>query len=331
MSKTTRSHQSPHSRGGYISPISVVDSCLSLRYRLEDCAGGTKVVRPINEGISFSLNACFLILTADWSASLWYCVCVFLFFSWSVLWKGVGGEWWTLWPWQRSELLADVHGICARILLCSPFTAKNPQISLRGLIQICTLNFSTHNSITEIWRLSTHKVSLDYLQYLGGWSTCVISAETGRGFCIPRAGWRFYRITELCSVQLTFEVVKADVRICLFSANWHLHVLFFLHGLKGHRVFQTWRSGRSKLNLRDWKIISNLVKKQMPHKIKFITSFSHVFSEIQEISFDFLGLKTLKWDNWSCSQFIDMQAETQANKVALRPRYRQIFKVLLLT
>lgn len=63
---------------------------------------------------------------------LWGFIC-------SVLWKGVGREWWTLWCWQPAELLTDVRGICARILLCSPFTAKNPQISLRGLIQICTL------------------------------------------------------------------------------------------------------------------------------------------------------------------------------------------------
>lgn len=102
--------------------------------------GGTKAVRPINGGISLSLNVCFLILNTDWSGSLQYCgdFYFFIFFC-SVLWEGVGGEWWTLWCWQPAELLADVHGICARILLCSPFTAKNPQISLRGLIQIYTL------------------------------------------------------------------------------------------------------------------------------------------------------------------------------------------------
>ncbi len=154
--------------------------------------GGTKMVRPINGGISFSLNVCFLILNTDWLGSLRYCED---FFSCSVLWKGVGGEWWTLWCWQPAELLADVHGICARILLCSPFTAKNPQISLRGLIQICTLstNFGTHNSITEIWSpksFSTCKVSLDYLQCLGR-STCVICAKTVRDLCIPHGCWRF--------------------------------------------------------------------------------------------------------------------------------------------
>lgn len=172
----TRSHQSPHSHGGYLSPISVVDCCLSLRYRSEDCAGGTRVGWPINEGISFSLNVCFLILDTDWSGSCWYCG---VFFFNCFVWKGVGGEWWTLWCWQYSELL-----VCSAYVweshCVAPVAAKNSQISLWGLIQICTPIFSTHNSIPEIWRLSTHKVSLDYLQYLG---TCVISAQMERFLC----------------------------------------------------------------------------------------------------------------------------------------------------
>lgn len=115
------------------------DGCLSLRYRLEDCAGG----EPKQCGQSMRA------FHSPWTSAFWsspligrallrYCWDFFFFFC-SVLWKGVGGEWWTLWCWQPAELLADVHGICARILLCSPLIAKNPQISLRGLIQICTL------------------------------------------------------------------------------------------------------------------------------------------------------------------------------------------------
>lgn len=177
------------------------------------------------------------------------------FFSCSVLWKGVGGEWWTLWCWQPAELLADVHGICARILLCSPFTAKNPQISLRGLIQICTLstNFGTHNSITEIWSpksFSTCKVSLDYLQCLSR-STCVICAKTVRDLCIPHGCWRFHRITELCSVQLKFEVVKAN---CTHNLSIFSKLTFascFFTWFKGTlcvpgQWFPTWRSRAPK-------------------------------------------------------------------------------------
>lgn len=100
LTKTAKSHQLLFHHGSYTSPMSVADCCLSPTYRLEDCAGGTKALRPINGGISFSLNICFLIFVADWSAPFWYCG---LFFS-SVLWKGVGGEWWTLWCWQPAVL-----------------------------------------------------------------------------------------------------------------------------------------------------------------------------------------------------------------------------------
>lgn len=106
-----------------------------------------------------------------------------VFFS-SVLWKGVGREWWTLWCWQPAELLTDVHGICARILLCSPFTAKNPQISLRGLIQICTLilvHIIPSQRCDDQKGFSTQEVSLDYIQRPRSWSTRVIWEETIRG------------------------------------------------------------------------------------------------------------------------------------------------------
>lgn len=37
--------------------------------------------------------------------------------------------------------------------------------------------------------------------------------------CVPHAGWRFYRITELYSAPMIFEVVEADARGSPFSAN----------------------------------------------------------------------------------------------------------------
>lgn len=53
-------HQLPFSHGSYTSAMSEADCCLSLWYRLEDCAGGgARALQPINGGISFSLNICF--------------------------------------------------------------------------------------------------------------------------------------------------------------------------------------------------------------------------------------------------------------------------------
>lgn len=80
VTKAARGHPSLYSRDGCTSPMSVADGCLSLRYRLEkDCAGGTKAARPINGGISFSLNVWLLILTTDWLGSLRYCGDFFVF------------------------------------------------------------------------------------------------------------------------------------------------------------------------------------------------------------------------------------------------------------
>lgn len=123
------------------------------------------------------------------------------------------------------QLLVDVHSICARILLCLLHCQEPTELAQTFEF---ALLISVHVIPSHRYRLSTDKVSLDYLQYLSSQRTCVISAKMERGFCTPRAAWRFHRITELCSVRLTFEIVKADVHICLFSSDWHLHVAFCL-------------------------------------------------------------------------------------------------------
>lgn len=89
--------------------------------------------------IPFSLNICFLICAADWPGSFWYRGLLF-FLSLLCAMKRSGRRVMnTLVLAACCAFSSDVHGICARILLCPPSAAKNPQISLAGLIRICTL------------------------------------------------------------------------------------------------------------------------------------------------------------------------------------------------
>lgn len=141
--------------------------------------GETKAVRPVNGVISLYLNP-LLFDSHPWLVG--FAPTVWGFFFPALRFEKEWVEWGTHWYWQPAELLADVHGICERILLCSPFTAKNPQILLRGLIQICTLN-SEHLIPSQRYGDQNPfplKVSLDYLQWLVGWSTYVICAQIER-------------------------------------------------------------------------------------------------------------------------------------------------------
>lgn len=153
---------------------------------------------------------------------------IFSFFSLSLYYEK---------EWEESDERFGVGSLLSFSRMCMayvresccvpPHTAKNPQISLRGLIQICTL-ISVHIIPPQRYGgpkkkcFFTPKVSLDYLH----WSTCVICERSLYSTC------RFHGISELCLAQLTFEVVKADCTHDLPIFSKLTFACRFWHGLR---------------------------------------------------------------------------------------------------
>lgn len=152
--------------------MQVAAGCLSLRYRLAGCAAGTKVARPINGGISFSLKVCF------WSSSVigwalpqncwdfFVIICVMKRSGWRVMN--------TLVLAACSASRGCAWHMCENLVVFPLYCQEPTDLAWRFDSNLHS-NFCTHNSITETLRaksFSTRKVFPGLP--LSSQSTCVI-------------------------------------------------------------------------------------------------------------------------------------------------------------
>lgn len=135
LTKMARSHQAAFisTRQLYITNVSS-DGCLSLTYRLAGCAEGGlggKALRPINGGISFSLNVCFLILPTDW---LSHSGTVIIFFLYVLCYEK---------EWEESDEHFGVGSLLSFSRMCMAYVRES-----------CCVPPSlprTHRSRLEVW------------------------------------------------------------------------------------------------------------------------------------------------------------------------------------